>query len=350
MVSGDPFLRSNDTASVTYSDGKFLSRPVSDRVSFACLDSSGHIPEVNYMARTECDQGLRAQIQFQSCWDGRDYQLDQSHVAYLSGIDNGVCPPTHPRQLPHLFFEVYYGVADVEKEPGGRFVFAQGDPTGFGFHGDFMNGWDPDVLKEAVDLCINDDSFNGQISYCPPLAKSQTPFYATNCPERQPIVNEQVKGTVECIPGCNVVSDGPARAARLFCPDDTPSINRAADEGPLAMFEPAPGDKLGGSSVFVGCVADNGNPRPLTGASFTADNMTIEICVAFCEDKGYALAGLEYSRECYCGDSIGSATAGDCSTTSKMICAGDNTQWCGAPSLLTVWGRAVGKRNYTEEQ
>ncbi|KAI1401782.1 hypothetical protein F4819DRAFT_456715 [Hypoxylon fuscum] len=340
MVSGDPFVRSNNTAAVTYTDSNnFGSRLVSDRVSFACLDSSGNGgPEQNYMARTDCDNGMRAQVHFPSCWDGRNFQLDQSHVAYMSGIDNGVCPPSHPRQLVHLFFEVIYGVNDVSKEPGGRFVFANGDPTGFGFHGDFMNGWDADVLKEAIKLCANDDSSQGQISQCPPLAKSQTPYYATNCPERQPIVNEMVKGMVECLPGCNVVTTGPERATQLVCPDDKPTVNKIDEAGPFAMFDPSVGQTLDASTfAFAGCMSDNGNPRPLNKYSFVADNMTIESCTSRCAAEGYPLAGLEYSRECYCGSSLGSTASVDCSATPKMACAGNTTQWCGAPSLMTVW-------------
>ncbi|KAI2619508.1 WSC domain-containing protein [Hypomontagnella submonticulosa] len=338
MVSGDPFLRSNDTSSFTYGDSSHPSRLVSERVSFACLDSSGTIPEQNYLFRTDCDNGLRAQIQFPSCWDGGDYQLDQSHVAYMSGVDNGVCPPSHPRQLPHLFFEVIYGVNDVPKENGGRFVFANGDPTGFGFHGDFMNGWDADVLKEALDTCVNDDSSNGQISKCPALAKSQTPYYATNCPERPPIVNEPVKNMITCLPGCNVVSTGPERAALLICPDDQPSTNPPVEGGAVRMFNPTIGQALSGSTfVFAGCVAESGTSRTITGYSFTSDNMTIESCTSACAAKGYPLAGLEYSKECFCGRSLGSASASDCSSTPQMVCAGNATEWCGAPNLLAVW-------------
>ncbi|KAI2464975.1 WSC-domain-containing protein [Annulohypoxylon bovei var. microspora] len=336
MVSGDPYLRSNDTTSFTYSDSSHSGRLISDRVSFNCLNSSGGLPEQNYMFATDCDNGLRAQIQFPSCWDGRDYQTDQSHVAYMSGIDNGICPPSHPRQLVHLFFEVLYGVNDVQKEDGGRFVFAQGDPLGFGFHGDFMNGWDQDVLKEALDLCANDASFNGQISHCPPLAKSQTPYYATNCPERQQIVNEQVKGMIECLPGCNVVTIGPDRAVQLVCPDDAPSVNDIDEQGPFTIFDPSVGQSLSGSTfAYAGCVAD-GSPRTLSGYSFQASNMTVEFCTATCKAQGYPLAGLEYSQECYCGSSI-ATTLDDCSSTPKMVCAGNSTEWCGAPSLLTVW-------------
>ncbi|XDG07297.1 hypothetical protein ABKA04_006912 [Annulohypoxylon sp. FPYF3050] len=336
MVSGDPFLRSNDTTSSTYSDSSHAGRLISDRVSFNCLNSSGNMAEQNYMFATDCDNGLRAQIQFPSCWDGRDYQTDQSHVAYMSGIDNGVCPPSHPRQLVHLFFEVLYGVNDIQKEEGGRFVFSQGDPTGFGFHGDFMNGWDETVLKEALDLCANDSSFNGQVSKCPPLAKSQTPYFATNCPERKQIVNEPVRGMIECLPGCNIVTNGPDRAVQLVCPDDAPTTNNIDEDGPFTMLDPSVGDTLSGTTfAYAGCATD-GNPRTLNGYSFSANNMTVESCTSTCKDQGYQLAGLEFSRECYCGSSI-VATLDDCSSTPKMVCAGNTSEWCGAPSLLTIW-------------
>lgn len=85
-----------------------------------------------------CPNGLRAQILFPACWNGdATYQPDGSNLAYLSGIASGSCPPTHPKLLPLLFFEVDYFVAEIDgQDDGGNFVFAMGDPTGFGFHGD----------------------------------------------------------------------------------------------------------------------------------------------------------------------------------------------------------------------
>jgi hypothetical protein len=64
-------------------------------------------------------------------------QSDQSHVDYLSQIDNGVCSPTHPVLLPHVFIEVLYSVANINQD-GGKFVFANGDETGYGFHGEHL--------------------------------------------------------------------------------------------------------------------------------------------------------------------------------------------------------------------
>ena len=55
-------------------------------------------------------------------------------MAYLSGIDNRICPPTHPILLPVLFIEVPYTVVDIIQD-GGKFVFANGYETGYGFHG-----------------------------------------------------------------------------------------------------------------------------------------------------------------------------------------------------------------------
>lgn len=158
MLSGDAGARSYDNATFTFggttgatyvngtvgstsltggtwvnnpnaSGRKFYGRPVSDRTSFNCLDASP-LPETPNMVRTNCANGLRAQIHFQSCWDGINlYKSDNSHVAYMSQIDNGVCPPGYPVQFVHLFYEVLYGTNNIKLD-GGQFVFAQGDTTG----------------------------------------------------------------------------------------------------------------------------------------------------------------------------------------------------------------------------
>jgi len=61
----------------------------------------------------------------QTCWDGVSlYKSDQSHVAYLSRMDNGVCPPTHPVLLPHLFYEVLYSVDQIDTSAGGKYMLA----------------------------------------------------------------------------------------------------------------------------------------------------------------------------------------------------------------------------------
>ena len=129
MLSGDAAARSFNDTPVSSVEG---AEPYGNRVSFNCLTDSPN-PQSPQMNMTNCDNGLRAQIQFQSCWDGvNKYLPGNSHVAYMSTIDNGACPPGYPVQLMHLFYEVLYSVSKIALD-GGKFVFAQGDPTGMRF-------------------------------------------------------------------------------------------------------------------------------------------------------------------------------------------------------------------------
>lgn len=207
MLSGVTSARSYDTqALIPGSD-----RPKADRVSFACLDVDPS-KEQPGMTRTNCKNGLRAQIHFQSCWDGVNlYKTDNSHVEYMSNLDNGLCPPTHPVPLIHLFYEVLYSVNDIQQD-GGQFVFSQGDTTGYGFHGDFLNGWDPATLKSAIDQgCAT--SIGGVVGDCPAFKASNNPDnFAQSCPERPAIVKEPVHGIISKLPGCISLTSGPGAA------------------------------------------------------------------------------------------------------------------------------------------
>lgn len=214
MLSGNSLKRSYDASTLTYLD----TRPVADRVSFRCIDANNDINETHYMNDTDCVNGLRAQLNFQSCWDGVNLYLPNSqHVAYLSEIDNGVCPPDHPIQLPHLFFEVLYWTNDIDQSAGGEFVFANGDTTGYGFHGDFLNGWDMDVQTSAVENCLYTDD-GGLISACPVLYASDDVNFSRDCLPQPEYWNEPVLGMLSQLPGCNPITSGPEDAIQVICP------------------------------------------------------------------------------------------------------------------------------------
>jgi hypothetical protein len=61
-------------------------------------------------------------------------------MAYPSRYNGRDCPSTHPVRLPGVFFAAFYA---VDKFPHGQgtqpFVLSNGDPTGYGFHGDFVS-------------------------------------------------------------------------------------------------------------------------------------------------------------------------------------------------------------------
>lgn len=90
---------------------------------------------------------LRLQVNFPGCWDGRrlDSQDHQSHMAYAS---KGVCPRTHPVEVPALTLFVYYEVSSAasrELASGGH----------FSGHADFVNAWNPVKLGQRVDGYLN---------------------------------------------------------------------------------------------------------------------------------------------------------------------------------------------------
>ena len=92
-----------------------------------------------------------------------------------------------------------------------------------------------------------------------------------------------------------------------------------------------------GTWDFQGCYleTDNGG-RALTGKFLADDDMSLEMCADFCD--GFTYFGVEYGRECYCGDSLreGSVPAeeqGDCS----FLCPGDRTTFCGAGMRLQLY-------------
>ncbi|KAK4227293.1 WSC-domain-containing protein [Podospora fimiseda] len=89
---------------------------------------------------------------------------------------------------------------------------------------------------------------------------------------------------------------------------------------------------------YTGCYTEATNSRALTGSAFFHDQLTAERCATAC--SGFKYFGLEYGKECYCGDSLNEgsveAAAEDCS----FECPGDSAQTCGAGNRLTLYTRS----------
>jgi len=249
--------------------------------------------------------GLRAQIGFPACWDGVNLYLpDQSHVAYLSKVADGSCPPTHPHYLPFLFYEVFYAVSDIDQSQGGEFVFAMGDPTGYGFHGDFLNGWDMDVLTAGVETCLWPDN-NGLIERCAAFGPyNLMSDFDLNCPPQLPRVDEKTTGMLgTSLPGCNPIIPGPplgpAQAGVATCTNQppTPALINNGPQTPSVVPFPTPGAQVGYAGWnYVGCYPDLvGGVRVLApGYLREPGNMSVSLCQAYCTDQGFAYAGLEF--------------------------------------------------------
>jgi len=151
MLSGSPFRRTYDPSSAA-----------DNAITFACLSNPGaaETHNLSVTANNYCVNGLRLQVHFPQCWDGVnvDSANHMDHVAFPVGSrpDGGDCPASHPVRIVDLFFEAFYSVSQFPHGPAPygdgkqHFVLACGDDTGLGFHGDFLNGWDQNVLQAVL--------------------------------------------------------------------------------------------------------------------------------------------------------------------------------------------------------
>jgi hypothetical protein len=199
MISGDPLLRT------------YTATSAQKAVTFLCLDFNGKSVTYNYLPPTLCPSGIRAQINFPSCWDGKNLDSvdHKSHVAFLSGgPDSGTCSdPNFPVVLPRVFMEVYWSSNDFDSYRSQAlnstqpFVFSHGDPTGYGYHADYINGWDAGVLQNAVDKCHCNE-------YGDPTCCVQQNIFDMNQGQQCHItksIDEQTTGTLLRLTGNNPV-------------------------------------------------------------------------------------------------------------------------------------------------
>lgn len=202
MLIGDPSYREPSP-----NDGEFKS------MAFRCFTTPwGPAPaqseiggewDTRTFPTQPCPYGMRINNFFPTCWDGvnLDSPDHKSHVAYPSKgtFESAVweCPATHPVKLPQLMYETIWNTSafsDVSMWPedGSQpFVLSTGDDVGYGWHGDYVFGWQGDSLQRAMDRYCGVG--------CPEL-KTQTVQEANKC--SQPgFVGEEIDGWLDALPG-----------------------------------------------------------------------------------------------------------------------------------------------------
>jgi len=209
MIAGNPYRRSYNESVIGQTG-----------LTYACLSDRSSPETHNFpTASMFCMNGLRTQVYFPMCWNGKDLDTPDhsSHVAYPTQYNNGDCPATHPVRIPGLFYEVLYS---VDKFPHGQgvqpFVWACGDPTGYGLHGDFLNGWDTNIMQQALGdvSCFANNTANGNnVKNC----KTFAPYVKDDngdqsCQLANPVMNFEDLGInhkISHLPGCNPDDKGP---------------------------------------------------------------------------------------------------------------------------------------------
>jgi len=278
-------------------------------------------------------------------------------------MDNGVCPPGFPKLMPHIFLETDYSVTSIAGlGDGGQFVLSMGDTTGYGFHGDFQNGWDMDIQTQAIAECLSiEQDPDGTINECPILVANDDTLYSLNCPEMPQQIGEPVHGLIDQLPGCITVTSGPqnATSADMECPPGhpEPTITKTVDSTPLPTANPAIGSLYGNKyNRYLGCGNDSyytsfGGLRLLNADSMTNANMTVEMCQTYCTSKGYRVSGIEYGTQCFCDLTVNPTgqLAGGINTFSGCgaTCPGNKKEFCGGSAMMNVYNNTDPKMKVT---
>lgn len=122
----------------------------------------------------ECQEPdrLRMDIFFPSCWDGMnlDSADHKSHMAYPVTTGRGptavtACPESHPVPVIRPSYHYAFPVLPIHTDPETRstrgwriasddYTVTDDQPGGLSLHGDWFNGWQPEVLQAVLDNCI----------------------------------------------------------------------------------------------------------------------------------------------------------------------------------------------------
>ncbi|KAK3341705.1 glyoxal oxidase-like protein [Lasiosphaeria hispida] len=113
----------------------------------------------------------------------------------------------------------------------------------------------------------------------------------------------------------------------------TATISLSVGPAPTGPSQPA----TVGNYDLYGCQTEGTGARALVAATYASDEMTLESCRAFC--SAYTYFGVEYARECYCGNSFSPGSVPAPATDCSLTCAGGAFEYCGAGNRLSVYAR-----------
>ncbi|KAM0143762.1 hypothetical protein ACHAP3_001022 [Botrytis cinerea] len=185
------------------------------------------LPDKAYLD-ANCPDGVRMELMFPSCWNetaGVTAPDGKSHMAYPDQTMTGTCPEGFDTRLVSLFYETIWDTAAYNTTDG-QFMLSNGDPTGYGYHGDFIMGWDEEFLQEAVDTCTN---ASGEISDCAIFDIQDVSVYGScNFTLPSALDDEDVVGPMATLPGNCPIQAGPGLATAMAGTATTAKTSSAA--------------------------------------------------------------------------------------------------------------------------
>lgn len=314
MIAGDPFKRS---------DGD---NPAG--VRWACHQPDGRDDKIFTngfpTGFQSCSYGFATEVTFPSCWNGNklDPKNPSAHMAYPVQYGNGVgvdnCPSTHrAARFPTIFIEFWYDISSFNGQyssSSSPWVLSNGDPTGYGMHADFLNGWEKGVLAKATaetDGCnCGCGCGNEEMKTC---------FGASNVnDESDSNFAKCSAGTsdsvtkVEKLPGCNPIQSGPARATVVS------GAGCDATQAPVASATSAAASQAssvasGAASAISSAYTDAFSASIPSGASVTASTRTRR------SRSSSVAASISIVNKGYAGDGFAYPTGDEASSTPAAV-------------------------------
>lgn len=92
---------------------------------------------------------------------------------------------------------------------------------------------------------------------------------------------------------------------------------------------------------YKGCYAEGTTGRAFVNQQPDSQTLTVESCVSACLSLGYSVAGVEYSYQCFCDNSLHNGAAPAPESDCNMGCAGNANENCGAGNRLSVYSNTA---------
>lgn len=351
MIAGDPYRRNFTCQTPEPPKSQWSGYEVSQdalsqkALGFNCLNyakaaepSLGRhgLPTKDFVDQN-CPDGLRLELFFPSCWNGKDATAPdhKSHMAYPSLVQGGDCPAGYDKRTPSLFFETIWNTAAF-KGVDGQFVVSTGDPTGYSYHGDFIAAWSPGFLQQAIQQCTDG---SGEVSACK-LFDLNTDDEMGQCtfPSIPELKSDDCQGPMQGLPGGCKIQGGPERAT-----PPSPSGNsglQTSSSASLSSSKASPSSSAGSTPI----PSQSSQPQSAAASrpgSTTGDLVLAEAVSTATGTSSSSATPSSAAAASVTGAPSGPAPSSNCGSTTTMIKDGTQYDVCVVDEVETVTASAA---------